>query len=98
MAGRSEGRGQRLAALTRRQSASIGPFDIGRPHLTHKAQTLARYGSDQFLLVATVTDRFSRGVDATCKSLLRYNPATPHRTDEIVLTDDSISVLDKVNQ
>ena len=61
-------RGQRLADLIRRQRGGIGPFDVGRARLTDKAQTLTRYGADQLLLVAAITDRFPRGIDTTCKS------------------------------
>jgi hypothetical protein len=91
-------RGQRLADLIRRQRVGIGPFDVGRAGLTDKAQTLTRYGADQLLLVAAITDRFPRGIDTTCKSRVRHDPTGPNCTDEIVLADDPIAVLDQVNQ
>jgi hypothetical protein len=67
-------------------------------YFTDEAQPLARDRADQPLVLAAVAHGLSRGVDAARKGRIRHNPAAPDRSDEIVLADDSISVLHQVNQ
>jgi hypothetical protein len=69
-----------------------------RAHGADEAEALARDGADQLLDLAAVADRLSRGVDAAGQGRLRHDPAAPHRTDEIVLTDDAVAVLHQIDQ
>jgi hypothetical protein len=63
-----------------------------------EANTLARDGPNQPLLIATVADRFAGGVDTAVKSRVRHNPAAPNRSDKIVLANHAITVLDEIQQ
>lgn len=63
-----------------------------------EANTLARDGPDQPLLIATVADRFARGVDTAVESRVRYDPAAPNRSDKIVLANHAVAVLDEIQQ
>ena len=67
-------------------------------HLADEAQPLARDGADQLLFVAAVADRLSRGVDAAGQGRIRHDPAAPDRSDEIVLADDAVAILQQVDQ
>src|SRR6266852_2967199 len=69
-----------------------------RAHSTDEAEALARDGADQLLVLATVADRLSRGVDAAGQRRIRHDPAAPDRSDEIVLADDVVAILHQVDQ
>ena len=53
---------------------------------------------NQPLLIATVADRFARGVDTAVKSRVRHDPAAPNRSDKVVLANHAITVLDEIQQ
>ena len=67
-------------------------------HVADEAQALARDGADQLLALAIVAHRLARGVDPAGQSRIRHDAAAPHRRDEIVLRDDTITVLHNVDQ
>jgi hypothetical protein len=50
------------------------------------------------LLLATVTNRFARRVDAAGQRRVRHNTAAPYCSDEILLADDAITILQQVDQ
>ena len=64
----------------------------------YKAKALARNSSDQLLILATVADRSSRGIDATGHVRIRHNSAAPDRSDELVFTDQAVPILQKIEQ
>jgi len=57
-----------------------------------EANTLARDGPDQPLLIATVAD------DTAVERRIRNDPAAPDRSDKIVLTNHAVAVLDEIQQ
>jgi len=67
-------------------------------HLADEAKAPARNGANQPLLLAAVTDRLARRVDAAGQGRFRYDAADPDRGDEIVLTDDVIAVAQQIDQ
>ncbi len=69
-----------------------------RAHDADEAKALARDGADQLLVLAAVADRLARGVDAAGQRRIRHDPAAPDRSDEIILADDAVAVLQQVNQ
>src|SRR5882724_6517489 len=64
----------------------------------NEAKALARKGPDQLLLLAIVADGTSSGVDAAVERRVRYDPAAPHQSNEIVPADDVIAVLQEMDQ
>src|SRR5262249_12821420 len=77
-----------------------GRFDADclRHHGSDETEALARDGADQLLLLAAVAERLARGVDAAGQRRIRHDPATPDRSDEIVLGDDAVAILHQVDQ
>src|SRR4029453_4221493 len=63
-----------------------------------EANSLARDGPNQPLLIATVADRFAGGIDTAVKSRVRHDSAAPNRSDKIVLANHAITVLDEIQQ
>lgn len=61
-----------------------------------RANTLARDGPGQPLLVATVADRFTRGVDTAVARRVRHNPAA--QSDKILFAYHAVPVLDEIQQ
>ena len=69
------------------------------PHLPRRrSERPSRDGPNQPLLIATVADRFARGVDTAVESRVRHDPAAPNRSDKIVLANHAITVLDEIQQ
>jgi hypothetical protein len=73
-------------------------FFVASSYRADEANTLARDGPNQPLLIATVADRFAGGVDPAVKSRVRHDPAAPNRSDKIVLANHAITVLDEIQQ
>ena len=80
-----------------RCACRIGAIRL-QAHSADEAKSLARDGADQLLIFAVVADRLSRGVDTAAQRRIRYDPAAPDRSDEIVLADEAVAVLHQVNQ
>jgi hypothetical protein len=76
------------------------PFNAGwlLVHNSDEAKALARNGTDQLLFLAVVTDRRSRGVDAAGQRRFRYDAPLPHRSNEIILANDAIAILQQIDQ
>src|SRR5215467_11341000 len=95
------GRGTEMDFLLRccRRLRRCGGFIFCRLiYRADEANALARDGPNQPLLIATVADRFARGVDATGESRVRHDPAAPNRSDKIVLANHAVTVLDEIQQ
>jgi hypothetical protein len=69
-----------------------------RANGTDETQALARDCADEFLLRAAVPDRPSGSVDAAAQCGIGNDSAAPNRSNELVFTDDAITVLYQVNQ
>ena len=49
------------------------------------------------MILTTVADRSSRGIDATGHVRIRHNSAAPNRRDEIVFTDQAVPILQSLS-
>ena len=100
--GKRRGRGARARGFrptaAARSPALTGRSPTGCCTSPTKRKPLARDGADQLLALAAVADRLARGIDAAGQGRIRHDPAAPDRRDEIVLRDDAIAVLHKVDQ
>ena len=65
----------------------------GCVHVADKPDAPACDGADQFLFLAVVADRVTRGVDAAHQGRIRHDPAAPDRRKKIVLADDPVAIL-----
>src|SRR4029453_1345082 len=95
------GRGTEMDFLLRccRRLRRCGGFILCRLiYCADEANTLTRDGPNQPLLIATVADRFARGVDTAVESRVRHDPAAPNRSDKIVLANNAVTVLDEIQQ
>jgi len=59
-----------------------------------EAETLARKGSDEALLISGVANCVPRRIQAGRQRRIRDDAALPNGTDEIVLADDTFAVAD----
>ena len=59
---------------------------------------IAAFDADQFLVLPSIPDRLARGVDAANDGPIGNNPAAPDRRNEVFLADDTITVLQEVNE
>jgi hypothetical protein len=64
---------------------------------SNRIDLIASDGAGQLLLVAAIASRPSRGVD-TVRQRVEDDPATPDGRDEIVLADEVIAILHRLNQ
>jgi hypothetical protein len=69
-----------------------------RAHGPDEAEALARYGTDQLLVLAAVANRLARSVDPAGQGRIRDNAAAPDRGYEVVLAHDPVAVLHQVDQ
>ena len=100
IAGRSgSGNGAGAAASARfcQRRGQMRPSDM-LVHGANEANALPRNGPDQLLFLAVVADRVPRGVDAAVERRVRHDPAAPYQGDEIVPADDTVAVLQQMNQ
>jgi hypothetical protein len=67
-------------------------------YVAYETKTLARYSADQFLLLAAVTDRFARRVDAAGHRRVRHDTAAPYCSDQILPADDTVAIQQQVDQ
>jgi hypothetical protein len=67
-------------------------------HVAHEANALTGDGADEALLVAAVTERPPRGVDAAGQCRFRHDPSAPDCGDQVVLADDAVATLQEVDQ
>src|SRR5947209_15763765 len=92
--GQGEWRRRRVRAAIGRRLALSGLL----AYLAHKPQPDAGHGLDQALLLAVVTDGGERRIDTCAHGRFRDNPTIPQRCTKIILGDDPLSVLDKIDQ
>jgi hypothetical protein len=65
-------------------------------HVAHKAYALARQGTDETLVLPSVTDCASGSIDTGTQCGFRNDPTVPDCSDQIVSADNPIAVLDQV--
>src|SRR4051812_40512111 len=66
--------------------------------LTHETKSPFVDGANKALIGPTIGKRASCCADAGAERRFRYDAALPHRVEELILTDNSVAVPDKVNQ
>ena len=69
-----------------------------RPDLGGKQETPPLHGANDRLLLATVADRPAGGVDTAVECRIRYGSAVPDTLDQLILADDPVGVLRKVEE
>src|SRR4029434_401112 len=67
-------------------------------YCANEANALSRDGPNQPLFLATVADRFARGVDTAVESRVRRDPAAPNRSDKGGFANHAVTVLDEIQQ
>jgi hypothetical protein len=67
-------------------------------HVGDKAHAFARDSADHSLSRAAVANRLACRVEAGGHGGFGDGPATPDAHDQIVLTDDTVAVVDEVNE
>jgi len=65
-------------------------------HLCYKANASARERLDQSLVLAVVTDRGAHRADPATQGRLRDDPSLPKLCDELVSTDDTVTIAQKI--
>ena len=64
-------------------------------NLSHEADALPRYRADQPLVLSTIANSLSRGVDAARQRQFRDDPSAPYRRNEVVFAHYPVTVLDQ---
>jgi len=93
-----EGKNRNVRPIWSRRADNVFGAGRLRSHIAYEAQTFARNGTDQFLVLPSIPDRLARGVDAANDGPIGNNPAAPDRRNEVFLADDTITVLQEVNE
>ena len=82
----------------RRGLDGIGCRRLRFPDLADEAESLARDGADQALLLAAVADRLAHRVDVAGQSRFGNDASGPDRVQKGILADDVLAVLHEVKQ
>ena len=69
-----------------------------RPDLGGKQEAPPLHGANDRLPLATVADRPAGGVDTAVECRIRYGSAVPDTLDQLILADDPVGVLRKVEE
>ena len=67
-------------------------------NFAYEANALPSNCANERLVLATVADGFSCGVDAAGQCRIRHDPAAPDRRDEVILGNDAAAVLNQIDQ
>ena len=70
----------------------------GLLNFAYEANALPSNCANERLVLATVADGFSCGVDAAGQCRIRHDPAAPDRRDEVILGNDAAAVLNQIDQ
>jgi hypothetical protein len=66
------------------------------PHCSDETEALAGQCLDQALFLTGIADRAPGGIQARCQRRFRHDTPIPNGVDEVVFTDDTLSVADQV--
>ena len=68
------------------------------PNFADEPETSAHNGAKTGLLLARIADRPARSGNPAGEGGLRHDAAAPNRLDQFVFADDTVTMLEQVNQ